>query len=104
MRGLEDLKLAPFHLLATEGMVHDGRDHDWHMGTLAEICAQDTDLLLATAWREVDLDDADAMADAVAWWDTLTAGGGEGVVVKPCSFVARAAKRFNPARAESSRA
>ena len=29
-------KLAPFHLLATEGHVHADRDHAWHMETLAE--------------------------------------------------------------------
>ncbi|MBV9408236.1 MAG: polynucleotide kinase-phosphatase, partial [Candidatus Eremiobacteraeota bacterium] len=31
--GLDDLVLAPFHLLATEGAVHDDRDHLWHMRT-----------------------------------------------------------------------
>src|SRR5262249_34699616 len=33
---VSDLRLAPFHLLATEGAVHVGRDHTWHMETLAE--------------------------------------------------------------------
>jgi LacI family transcriptional regulator len=32
-----DLKVAPFHLLATEGAVHTGRDHVWHMETLAGV-------------------------------------------------------------------
>ncbi len=31
-----DLKLAPFHLLATEGRVHTDKDHVWHMETLAD--------------------------------------------------------------------
>ena len=35
---LADLKLAPFHLLATEGHVHTEQDHPWHMETLAGIC------------------------------------------------------------------
>ena len=87
--GLAGLKLAPFHLLATEGAVHDGQDHAWHMRTLAEVCAHDADVLLATAWQEVPLDDAPAVADAVAWWNSLTAAGGEGLVVKPASFVTR---------------
>ena len=30
---LSDLKLAPFHLLATEGHVHTDKDHLWHMET-----------------------------------------------------------------------
>src|SRR5262249_60735802 len=36
-----------------------------------------------------DLDDADACAAATAWWEELTAAGGEGMVVKPRAFVAR---------------
>ncbi len=32
---VEDLRLAPFHVLATEGEVHVDQDHVWHMETLA---------------------------------------------------------------------
>ena len=90
--GLAGLKLAPFHLLATEGAVHDGQGHAWHMDVLAEICRHDPGLLLATAWRRVSLDDAAALAEAVAWWTALTAGSGEGLVMKPEHFVARSPK------------
>jgi protein phosphatase len=48
VRGIEGLKLAPFHLLATEGAVHDDKDHGWHMRTLAEVCVRDPGLLLAS--------------------------------------------------------
>src|SRR4029077_11715820 len=34
---LTALKLAPFHLLATEGGVHSDKDHVWHMEELAKI-------------------------------------------------------------------
>ena len=88
--GLAGLKLAPFHLLATEGAVHDGQEHAWHMQALADICRHDPDLLLATAWRGVALDDTAAVADAVAWWEGLTAAGGEGIVMKPAAYVTRA--------------
>lgn len=89
---LDDLKLAPFHLLATEGAVHDDRDHAWHMRTLAEVCAADTGVLLATQWREVELADEDAVRSVAHWWDDLTEAGGEGVVIKPSGFIARGAK------------
>jgi protein phosphatase len=89
---IDDLKLAPFHLLATEGAVHADRDHLWHMQALAEICAADPGVLLATAHREVPLDDPSAVDGAIAWWTDLTARGGEGMVVKPKSFVARGRK------------
>lgn len=88
---LEDLKLAPFHLLATQGAVHDDKDHTWHMRSLAEICECDPGVLLPTKWREVDLADDAAMAHAVAWWDDITQDG-EGVVVKPYEFVSRGSK------------
>ena len=54
---LADLKLAPFHLLASEGAVHTAKDHLWHMETLARICQADTGLLLATPFQVVDLTD-----------------------------------------------
>jgi protein phosphatase len=92
VHGLEDLKLAPFHLLATEGTVHDDKDHAWHMRMLAEICMRDPGVLLATTWYEVPLADEKSVADAVAWWTRLTADGGEGMVVKPAAFVTRGSK------------
>ena len=92
VRGIGDLKLAPFHLLATEGAVHDDKDQTWHMGNLAEICKHDHGVLLGTTWREVDLADEAATGDAVALWDKLTQAGGEGVVVKPGGFVVRGPK------------
>src|SRR5690606_4861182 len=58
-----DLKLAPFHLLATEGAVHSDRDHVWHMETLARICAADEDVLLATPYHVVDVTDPASQAE-----------------------------------------
>ena len=83
-----DLRLAPFHLLASEGAVHTDKDHGWHMTTLADLCAGD-DVLLPTDHRIVELDDERSCADAIAWWQALTGEGGEGIVVKPWEFAAR---------------
>jgi len=89
VESLGDLKLAPFHLLASAAGVHVDRDHVWHMETLAKACAADPDILLATPFRTVDVIDAASQEAAVTWWDELTARGGEGMVVKPYDFVAR---------------
>ena len=86
---LTDLKLAPFHLLATEKTVHTDKNHRWHMETLAELCRQNEDLLLATPYREVDVTDAESCTNGIEWWEDLTASGGEGMVIKPIDFVAR---------------
>jgi protein phosphatase len=84
---LDDLKLAPFHLLATEGTVHIHQNHIWHMETLAQICQHDPVLLLATEFKTVDLSIATSEEEGTAWWNDLTQRGGEGMVVKPLEFV-----------------
>jgi protein phosphatase len=89
---LDDFKLAPFHLLATEGRVHAGQYHQWHMETLARVCAHDPQLLLATPHRLVDVTDAGQVEEASAWWIDLTENGGEGIVVKPLDFIAKGKK------------
>jgi len=89
VESVKDLKLAPFHVLATEGTVHADKDHLWHMQTLADVAAADCGLLIATPHRVVDLTDPASEAQATGWWEELTASGGEGMVVKPLAFVAK---------------
>jgi protein phosphatase len=88
VQSIADMKLAPFHLLASGRAVHADRDHVWHMQTLAKVCAADPALFLATPYRVVDVTDTESQEAATAWWDEITARGGEGVVVKPFDFVA----------------
>ena len=89
VESLTDLKLAPFHLLATEGQVHTDKDHAWHMETLAGVCRADAELLLATPYRVVDVTDPASQQAGTEWWEELTGRGGEGMVVKPLSFIHR---------------
>jgi len=87
VHSLADLKLAPFHLLAGEGVVHTDKDHVWHMTTLARLCGADPELLLATPYKVVDMNDEVSQKDGIGWWEELTGSGGEGMVVKPLQFV-----------------
>jgi protein phosphatase len=87
--GVDDLKLAPFHLLASEGKVHVDRDHLWHMKTLARLASDADPVLVATPWKLVDLSSQASEDEAAAWWTSLTASGGEGMVVKPLEFIAK---------------
>jgi protein phosphatase len=89
-----DLRLAPFHLLASEGAVHIDKDHVWQMETLGEVCRADPELLVATPYRVVDLADSASEDAATGWWEELTGRGGEGMVVKPFDFVARGRRGF----------
>lgn len=90
--GIDDLRIAPFHLLASEGRVWFDQDHAWHM-SLADRLADAADAMVTrTQWRTVALADADAVRDAIGWWEALTGAGGEGMVIKPRAFVARGNK------------
>ncbi len=92
VNAIDDLKLAPFHLLASEGKVHSDKGHSWHMATLARLCEADNGLLHKTECRAVDLTDSDSQAEAIAWWLSLTDRGGEGMVVKPMEWLVRGKK------------
>ncbi|MBX9925298.1 MAG: polynucleotide kinase-phosphatase [Hyphomicrobiaceae bacterium] len=96
-----DYRVAPFHLLASEGAVHMDKDHLWHMAEahrLADASAADpsTDaarstahgVMVATGYREVRLDNPASVTEATRWWEELVTGGGEGMVVKPRDFIA----------------
>ena len=87
VRSLDDLKLAPFHLLATEGQVHVNQTHAWHLETLDQLCAAGPGLLSAIDRRRVVLDDEHSRSEAIRWWEERTASGSEGFVAKPLDFV-----------------
>ena len=84
---LEGLKLAPFHLLATEGKTYFDQSHEWHMSELAKICDVLPNFLVKTAHKLVNLNDATSVQSAMDWWLNLTQNGGEGMVIKPLAFI-----------------
>ena len=86
---LDDLKLAPFHVMASQGAVHTDRPHTWHMEMASRLAKADPKLFQATQYQVVDLQQADQVEAATQWWLSLTEAGGEGMVVKPNSFIAQ---------------
>ncbi|MCA9974109.1 MAG: hypothetical protein KC413_00110, partial [Anaerolineales bacterium] len=87
VQSVSDLRLAPFHILATEGAVHTDKSHLWHMEAIGRVVAgQLGEILMLTAHRVVDLQDEAEVETAVSWWQELTRRGGEGMVVKPLDF------------------
>ncbi|HEU5400167.1 MAG TPA: polynucleotide kinase-phosphatase [Terriglobales bacterium] len=97
VRSLADYKLAPFQLLASEHALHTDKDHAWHMETLARLSTADPELLLATPYKVVDLGNVGSREQGTAWWEELTAAGGEGMVIKPLEFVSRHRGLVQPA-------
>jgi polynucleotide kinase-phosphatase len=87
---LADVRLAPFHVLASEGNVHVDKDHVWHMESIAAMFRGDElGVVVNTPYRVVDLADEVSVSAATEWWEAMTSRGGEGMVVKPFDFVAR---------------
>ncbi len=94
VESIADLKLAPFHLLATEGRVYFDKDHLWHTQMLTKLCqSSEDDVLFATRHGIVDLTDDTSQTEAIQQWEELTAHGGEGTVIKPLNFVVRGNQR-----------
>jgi protein phosphatase len=81
-----ELRVAPFHVLAAESGAFAGREHAWHLERCDALAAVDSEFIVRTDRRFVDVTDPDQEADATAWWEALTASGGEGMVVKPAAF------------------
>jgi protein phosphatase len=62
------------------------------MEELAKACQCDPELLLATPYKVVDVTDQASEAEGTDWWTKLTERGGEGMVVKPSSFILRGSR------------
>jgi protein phosphatase len=79
-------------VLASEGHTWADRDHAWHLDVADRLVAQDPGLFRATRRVVVDTTDPASTTAAVAWWEDLTATGGEGMVVKPLANLTRTPK------------
>ncbi|MFF5084675.1 polynucleotide kinase-phosphatase [Actinoplanes sp. NPDC000266] len=81
--GLTGVTLAPFAVLAGDGVSYADRDHGWHLSQADRLVAAGPELFTPTRRVVVDLADPASEAEATEWWLALTAAGGEGMVVKP---------------------
>ena len=88
--GLDGVRLAPFQVLAAQNATYHDRDHSWHLALADRLADAAPGLIMATRRLIVDTTDPDSTAAGVAWWEELTASGGEGMVVKPHANLTRA--------------
>ena len=86
---VDDLRIAPFHLLAVEGRVFNGERHVRHMETIRKYITGTDPVFMETPYLCVDTEDEQSVQQGVDWWLSLTGSGGEGMVVKPETFIAR---------------
>ncbi len=83
----DDLRIAPFQILAREGKVDALTNHLWHLEQIGRLVDADPALFHPTATVTVDVQDDEAERAASAWWADMTSRGAEGMVVKPVSVV-----------------
>ncbi|MDR0861264.1 MAG: polynucleotide kinase-phosphatase [Oscillospiraceae bacterium] len=86
VNGIDDYRIAPFHILATEGKVWNTENHVRHMETIKAFITGTDPIFMATDYMVVDLADGASVPAATDWWVELTSSGGEGMVVKPYDF------------------
>ncbi|MEZ0492213.1 polynucleotide kinase-phosphatase [Kineococcus sp. TBRC 1896] len=89
--GLEGVRFAPFAVPAASSATFADRPHDWHLG-LADRLVAASGRFTPTRRLRVDVTDPASCAQGAAWWEELTAAGGEGMVVKPLANRVRTAK------------
>lgn len=94
VESMDQLRLAPFHLLASEGETHLDKQHRWHMDTLARLSSAADKVFVATPYKTANPRDRAECDEVIAWWEQLTDRGGEGIVIKPLDFVARSRRGY----------
>jgi protein phosphatase len=87
--GLDGLRFAPFQLLATAGSTYSDRPHAWHLDLADRLVMADPELIAPTGRVFADTTEPASVSAATAWWEELTASGGEGMVVKPAANLVR---------------
>jgi protein phosphatase len=90
--GLTGVRIAPFQVLAAEGIVYHERPHAWHLDLADRLAAADTEFVAPTRRVFADSTDPASVSSATGWWSELTAAGGEGMVVKPAANLTRGRK------------
>ena len=88
INNIDDYRIAPFHILATEGKTWSAENHVTHMEQIAKYMTGSDPIFMATNYLLVDLLDENSVLQGIKWWEELTDSGGEGMVVKPFDFIA----------------
>ncbi|MCS4089376.1 polynucleotide kinase-phosphatase [Rhizobium sp. BK176] len=82
---VDDLRIAPFHVLASEGRVHSRELHSTHMRWIDMVLGKDA-IMAKTDFTKVSLTEPKALDAVIDKWLHDTGNGAEGIVVKPHSF------------------
>ena len=94
VKSIDDYRIAPFHILATEGKTWNSENHVSHMEAITKYMTGTDPVFIATNYMTVHLSDEGSITAGIKWWEELTEAGGEGMVVKPFDFIATNGKEL----------
>lgn len=83
---IEDIKIAPFHIMATEGIVWSKVGHLEQLETIKRFLGSLSGFV-PTRHLHLKLDEKGAYEKGIDFWLNLTSSGAEGMVVKPMNFI-----------------
>ncbi|KGR78170.1 polynucleotide kinase-phosphatase [Ureibacillus manganicus] len=81
---IDEIQIAPFHLLAHSKETFFDKPHTWHMEKNREFHAIDS-LFVKTEYMVIE--DQASEEDVIKWWEEMTSDGHEGIVIKPETFI-----------------
>jgi len=88
---IDQIQIAPFHVLAHSTETFFDKPHTWHMGMNKEFALMDN-LFVETEYMVID--DAASEEAVIKWWETITSDGHEGIVIKPETFISKSKGRL----------
>jgi hypothetical protein len=77
---------SPYHLLAAQSGTFFHQPHAWHMAQLSAFSQGHPTRVRAVRSEVLDLQDHDHRRRLVEWWQTLSAAGKPGIIVKPATL------------------
>ncbi|KZR60117.1 polynucleotide kinase-phosphatase [Pseudobacillus badius] len=83
---VDQIQIAPFHILAHSNEVFFDRPHTWHMKMNREL-SKHSSLFVETEYKIIH--NKESEEEAIKWWEEMTSEGHEGIVIKPESFISR---------------
>ncbi|NPC94073.1 polynucleotide kinase-phosphatase [Bacillus sp. WMMC1349] len=83
---IDQIQIAPFHLLAHSNETFFDKPHTWHMEMNKEFSMMEN-LFVETEYMVIH--DAASEEAVIKWWDAITSDGHEGIVIKPETFISK---------------
>lgn len=86
INGIEQIQIAPFHVLAHSNETFFDKPHTWHMEMNREF-SKLSNLFVETEFKVIHNDKSEE--EVVKWWESMTSEGHEGIVIKPEYFISK---------------